>query len=211
MDTIINRESDMFHKANSFYRLMSERRTVRHFTSKDIPLHIIQECVKTAGTAPSGANKQPWFFAIIKSQEMKTKIRIAAEKEEYDFYHKRNNEKWLDDLKPFRTNWKKPHLEEASTLIVIFSKNFEDTTNQNRCYYSKESVGIATGMLITALHQLGISTLTHTPNPMSFLNELLNRPKNEKPYLILATGYKNDKFDLPDIKRKNIEEISAVF
>ena len=156
-------------KANNFYEMMSKRRTIRRFNSKDVPIEVVKECVRAGATAPSGANKQPWYFAIVKSDEMKAKIRKEAEKEEYCFYHKRNNEEWLSDLKLLKTNWQKPHLEEASVLIIIFSKTFEDEGKTKKCYYPKESVGIATGMLITAFHRLGLSTLTHTPSPMSFL------------------------------------------
>ncbi len=201
----------LLSQANDFYRLMNRRRTIRNFTSQDVSLDVINECIRAAATAPSGAHKQPWHFAVIKSEEMKSKIRQLAEVEEYDFYHNRNNKKWLDDLKPFKTNWEKPHLEEASALIIIFSKSFEDEEKTKRCYYSKESVGIATGILITALHRLGISSLTHTPNPMSFLNRVLSRPKNEKPFLILAIGYKNNSYALPELRRKELEEISTIY
>ena len=209
MRTELNKK--ILKDAQAFYLLMNKRRSVRHFRDKEVPLDVIQECIRAAGTAPSGANKQPWYFAVVKSKEMKKNIRIAAENEEYEFYHERNNKQWLDDLIPFKTNWEKAHLEEASALIVIFSKNFEDSNRQKRCYYPKESVGIATGILITSLHRLGISTLTHTPNPMGFLNNLLKRPKTEKPFLILAVGYQNDDYDLPLITRKTLEEISNIY
>ncbi len=201
---------DLKRSAQNFYNLMNERRTVRRFTDEEIPLEVIQHCIRAAGTAPSGANKQPWYFAIIRSSEMKKKIRIEAEKEEFDFYHRRQNKSWLEDLKHLKTNWEKPHLEEASALIVIFSKTIESETN-SKCYYSKESVGIATGILITALHRLGISSLTHTPSPMRFLNATLGRPKNERPFLILALGRKNPNYELPNIMRKKLEEISDVY
>ena len=211
MEEKLDTQEDILEKANDFYELMKKRRTIRKFTDKDVSLEVLKECIKTAATAPSGANKQPWYFAIIKSIEMKALIRKEAEKEEFDFYHKRKNQEWLDDLKPFKTTWEKPHLEEAGALIVIFSKAFENEDKTSKCYYPKESVGIATGILITALHRLGLSTLTHTPNPMSFLNTVLGRPKNEKPFLILAVGYKCLSFELPQIERKKMEEISGVY
>ena len=208
-DLIVN--ESLLVEAERFYEFMNKRRTIRKFKNKKIPIEIVQECVRAAATAPSGANKQPWFFAIIQSNELKAKIRKAAEKEEYCFYHKRSNKEWLDDLKVFKTSWQKPHLEEASVLIVIFSKTFQDESKSEKCYYSKESVGIATGLLITAFHRLGFSTLTHTPNPMGFLNSILKRPKNEKPFLILAVGYKDKNYELPDIERKKLAEISDIY
>ena len=211
MEQVLNIDASLLASANDFYELMNKRRTIRKFSSKNVPIEVVKECVRTAATAPSGANKQPWYFAIVQSERIKAKIREAAEKEEYCFYHKRNNKEWLDDLKPFKTNWQKPHLEEASVLIVIFSKTFENEDKTKRCYYPKESVGIATGMLITAFHRLGVATLTHTPNPMSFLNSILGRPKNEKPFLILAVGCKDENCELPAIKRKEFKEISDVF
>lgn len=202
---------ELISNANNFYELMNKRRTIREFNSKDIPIEVINDCVRAASTAPSGANKQPWFFAVVKSDEMKAVIRKEAEKEEFNFYHKRNNKEWLDDLKKFKTTWQKPHLEEAAALIVIFSKNFDDEAKTKKCYYPKESVGIATGILITAFHRLGISSLTHTPNPMSFLNKILKRPSNEKPFLILAVGYKSENCVLPDIKRKDLNQVSQIY
>ncbi len=197
--------------SNQFYDLMNKRRTIRRFTSQEVSLEVINQCIKTAGTAPSGANKQPWYFAVIKNSLIKKQIKDAAEKEEFEFYNGKNNDQWLKDLKCLDTNWQKPHLKEASALIVIFSKSHEDEKKSKKCYYSKESVGIATGILITALHQLGISTLTHTPNPMNFLNILLKRPSNEKPFLILAVGYRDYKYKLPDLKRKSLDEICKIY
>ena len=192
--------------AKKFFSLMNERRTIREFSEEDIDIELIYECIKTAGTAPSGANMQPWQFVVIRDKALKKKIRIAAEKEEYDFYHHRNNSKWLEDLKPLKTNWKKKHLEDAPVLIAIFSKNFNDIGKSEKCYYAKESVGIATGILITALHRLGLATLTHTPSPMNFLNEILCRPKNEKPFLILVVGHEKENSTLPNIRRKNLKD-----
>lgn len=199
-------------KAHEFYSLMNTRRTVRDFCDHDIDDELLLECIKTAGTAPSGANRQPWFFAVVKDQKIKREIRLAAEKEEFDFYTKRADTRFLDDLKPFSVSWDKPHLEEASALIVIFSKSYElDEGEKKRCYYPSESVGIATGILITALHRLGFATLTHTPNPMKFLTQILDRPKGEKPYLILVVGKRASDYKAPDIERKNIGQISRIY
>ncbi len=199
--------------AKKFYIKLKSRRTVRHFTYDKINKKDLELCIKAAGTAPSGANKQPWFFAVVTDSKLKTKIRIAAEKEERSFYEKRASSEFLKDLSPFKTDWKKSHLEEAAALIIIFSKSKNQISSEGfeRTYYSRESTGIATGLLITALHQIGISTLTHTPNPMSFLNEILGRPKWEKPFLILAAGYRDKTKDLPNIKRKPFNEISAFY
>lgn len=207
-----NNDGERKLAAQKFYELMNERRTIRHFDEREVPLEIILDCVKTAGTAPSGANKQPWFFAVVKDVELKKKIRAAAEKEEFDFYNKRADEKFLSDLAPFKTNWQKPHLEEASALIVIFSKSYEvKNGDKDRSYYPTESVGIATGILITALHRLGLATLTHTPNPMRFLTQILGRPKGERPFLILAVGHKRRDCVIPKISRKELSDIAKVY
>ena len=191
---------------------MSTRRSVREFSNKKIDTDILLECIKAAGTAPSGANKQPWFFSIVENEFLKKKIRIAAEEEEFQFYKNRADDEFLGDLKQFNLDWQKPHLEDASALIVIFSKTSQITDEKKeRCYYPKESVGIATGILITALHNLGIHQLTHTPNPMSFLNMLLERPKEEKPFLILAVGYKSQSFNPIETVKKQISEIAQVY
>lgn len=199
-------------ESKAFYEFMNKRRSIREYAYEEISDEILLECVKTAGTAPSGANRQPWFFAIVKNPEIKRKIREAAEQEEFEFYNRRADDTFLDDLSPFKTDWRKSHLEKASALIVIFTKNYDMVNGEKlRCYYPRESVGIATGMLITAFHKLGYGTLTHTPNPMSFLTKILDRPPGEKPYLILAVGKKAEKQNLPDITRKSISDISKIY
>jgi len=212
MEIVTNQHIDKnLVKSQSFYELMSSRRSIRKYSSEEISDEVLLECVKAAGTAPSGANRQPWFFAIVKSPELKKKIRMAAEKEEIDFY-KKADDTFLDDLTPFNVNWQKPHLEEASALIVIFTKSYDMVDGEKlRCYYPKESVGIATGMLITALHQLGYGTLTHTPNPMKFLTKILEIPAGEKPFLILAVGKKAPNENLPNIKRKPTQDITKIY
>lgn len=199
-------------EAEAFRALMSQRRSVRRFTEQSIPPEVLRSCIMTAATAPSGANGQPWFFAVVTDPTIKAAIRQAAEVEERKFYEERASEEFLSDLAPLETNWSKPHLEEAAALIVIFYRAFERKDGKRkRTYYPKESVGIATGFLITALHRLGIATLTHTPNPMSFLNQVLERPSNERPFLILATGYPSPDFVPPDITRKDWDDVAKIY
>ena len=197
---------EMKDRAKSFYADLKRRRTVRDFSTRSVPREVI-----AAGTAPNGANKQPWHFAVVESADIKKKLRAAAEDEEHEFYHRRAPQDWLDDLEQFATNEHKPFLEEAPYLIGIFSESYalDDSGNKEKNYYVKESVGIATGMLITALHNAGLATLTHTPSPMGFLNEVMNRPENEKPFLLLVVGYPAEGVEVPDIKKKSINEISS--
>jgi len=191
---------------------MKQRRSVRRFSSREVPIEVIRSCVLTAATAPSGANKQPWFFAVVTDPALKAKIRAAAEEEEKSFYAERASEQHLADLEPLGTDWQKPHLEEAAALIVIFYQAYEIANGDRRpVYYPKESVGIATGMLITALHRLGISTLTHTPNPMRFVASILERPANERPFLILAVGYSAEDYEPPKLSRKSFDEVAQVY
>lgn len=202
---------EMKERAESFRANMQRRRTVREFSDRTVPREIIENCLLAAGTAPNGANKQPWHFVAVSSPELKKEIRIGAEEEEHDFYNNRAPEDWLEDLIPFGTDEHKPFLETAPYLIAIFSQSFglDDEGNKVKHYYVKESVGIATGMLITALHNAGLATLTHTPSPMGFLNKILDRPNNEKPFLLLVVGYPAEGVEVPDITKKTIEEIST--
>jgi nitroreductase len=204
-------ENEMITNSNNFYIEMKERRTIRDFSDKPVPKEVIKNCIKTAGTAPSGANMQPWHFVVVSDPQIKKEIRIAAEKEEYDFYHNRAPEEWLNALAPFGTDEHKPFLETAPYLIVIFEQKYGVTENGQKVkhYFTAESVGIATGMLITALHRVGLATLTHTPSPMRFLNEILKRPENEKPFLLLVVGFPADKAQVPKIKRKTLNEITT--
>lgn len=198
-------------KAREFYSLMDRRRSVREFSDKPVPREVIENLILTASTAPSGAHKQPWTFCVVSDPELKKQIRQAAEKEEYDSYHGRMTPEWLEDLAPLGTDWQKPFLETAPWLIVIFKKIFdykEDGSKRNN-YYVSESVGIASGFLIAAIHQAGLVTLTHTPSPMNFLTKLLDRPNNERPYLLLPVGYAADEVKVPDLKRKPLNEISS--
>ncbi len=202
----------MISKAENFLSSIKSRRTVREFSKKEVPLEVIKNCILAASSAPSGANKQPWHFVIVKNSKIKKKIRTEAEKEEREFYSNRATEEWLKDLEQFGTNPSKPFLEEAPYLIAIFEEkySFDKEGKKHKNYYVKESVGIATGILITALHQCGLATLTHTPSPMDFLNEILKRPKNEKPFLLLVVGYPKAGTKVPNIKKKKFEEIVSV-
>lgn len=198
--------------AASFYNEIKERRTVREFSSEDIPIEVIENAIKAAGTAPNGANKQPWHFAVVRSAAIKAKIREAAEEEEKAFYGGRANQEWLDDLKIFGTNPEKPFLEKAPFLIVIFAKPYDiaDDGSRKQNYYVKESVGIATGFLIAALHKAGLATLTHTPSPMGFLTDILERPKHEKPFILLVVGKPAEDAMVPDITKKGFDEIATI-
>lgn len=191
---------------------MTSRRSYRSFTDQEIDPSIIEHCLSIAGHAPSGANKQPWHFCVVKDKRIKQKIRQEAEKHEWNFYHGKTPQSWLNDLRPLKTNYQKPYLEDAPALIVIFAKSYEYTDGQkSKSYYVKESVGIATGMLIMSLHLLGLASLTHTPSPMNFLSKVLKRPANEKPYMILAIGYPDPNYTPPNISKKELSEIMTIY
>ncbi len=202
-------EEERISISKKIFETMNARRTVRDFSNRSFSEEVLINCIRAAGTAPSGANRQPWKFIVIKDQNVKKKIREEAEKEEREFYENRAPEEWKEALEPFGTNAQKPFLETAPYLIAIFEEkySFDENGNKIKNYYTKESVGIATGMLINALHQCGIATLTHTPSPMNFLNKILNRPENEKPFLLLVTGFPSDNATVPDISRKDLNEI----
>lgn len=195
-------------RVEAFYNLMSKRRSVRTFSNEEVPLEIIEKIIETASTAPSGANKQPWTFCVVSNPELKTKIREAAEKEEYENYHGRMSDRWLKDLEPFGTDWKKPFLEIAPYLIIVFKRAYEmeDGKKVNN-YYVNESVGLASGMLIAAIHNAGLVALTHTPSPMNFLTKLLERPENERPILLIPVGFPAEGTEVPDISRKELKKV----
>jgi iodotyrosine deiodinase len=197
--------------AVDFFELLHRRRTVRDYSERDVPIKLIERAIATAGTAPSGANMQPWRFVVVKDAEVKRKIREAAEREEYENYHGRMSEKWLRRLAVLGTDEHKAFLEIAPYLIVVFriTTVIEDGEIEPT-YYSQESVGIAVGMLLAALHTIGLATLTHTPSPMKFLQEILGRPKNEVPFVLIPVGYAADNAMVPDIKRKSLDEIMEV-
>ena len=204
-------QGEMQESASNFYNMVRSRRTVRDFSNKPVPKEIIENCLRAAGTAPSGANHQPWHFVVISDPELKHKIREGAEEEEREFYESRAPQDWLDALAPLGTDANKPFLEIAPYLIVIFGEKFSFDAEGNKLknYYVSESVGIATGILITALHNAGLASLTHTPAPMKFLSELVGRPATEKPYMILVTGYPAENAEVPAITRKSLEEIAS--
>lgn len=209
LDYIKPSEATLIQSADDFYQKMKSRRSVRHFSDKEVPEEVINNIIMTAASAPSGAHKQPWTFCVIKDPALKAKIRVAAEKEEYENYHGRMSEEWLKDLEKFETDWKKEFLTTAPCLMVIFKKAYdlEDDGSKSKNYYVSESVGIAAGFLIAAIHMAGLVTLTHTPSPMNFLKEILGRPDNEKPFLLLPVGYPADEVLVPDISRKKINEV----
>ena len=198
----------MKEKSKVFLQLMRSRRTIRDFSRRKFPIEIIHNVIKTAATAPSGANKQPWKFVIVEDLEIKKQIRIAAEKEEKEFYAHRATKEWLEDLNQFGTDWQKPFLETAPYLIVVF-KQIADTGHKEprKNYYVNESVGIAAGFLLAAIHNAGLVSLTHTPSPMKFLQEILNRPKNERAYLLIPVGYPAENAEVPNISKKPFKEI----
>ena len=205
-------ESKMRSRSESFLNEIVTRRTIREFSDRIVPIDIINNCIKTAASAPSGANKQPWQFVVVRDSGIKTKIREAAEKEEKEFYGHRATKEWLEDLNQFGTDWHKPFLDIAPYLIVVFRKiyDLEDDGTQRKNYYVNESVGIASGFLLAALHHAGLITLTHTPSPMNFLGEILNRPKNEKAFLLIPVGYPAKDAEVPDISKKPFNEISKI-
>lgn len=205
-------ESKMRSRSESFLNEIITRRTVREFSDRIVPIDIINNCIKTAASAPSGANKQPWQFVVVRDSGIKTKIREAAEKEEKEFYGHRATKEWLEDLNQFGTDWHKPFLDIAPYLIVVFRKiyDLENDGTQRKNYYVNESVGIASGFLLAALHHAGLITLTHTPSPMNFLGEILNRPKNEKAFLLIPVGYPAKDAEVPDISKKPFGEISTI-
>lgn len=203
--------AEMKRRAAEFYADMKRRRTVRHFSSRPVPREIIENCLRAAGTAPNGANMQPWHFVVVTDPAVKKQIREAAEAEEREFYQNRATEEWLEALAPLGTDANKPFLETAPYLIVVFAQSYGlgEDGRKIKHYYVQESVGIATGMLITAVHQAGLASLTHTPSPMRFLNEMLDRPAHERPFLILVVGYPADDARVPVISKKSLDEIAT--
>ncbi|MEZ5872580.1 MAG: nitroreductase family protein [Nitratireductor sp.] len=202
-DLVALSEEEALARAAAFLTYMRKRHTVREFATTDIPLKLVEDCIATAGTAPSGANHQPWHFVAIRDAATKAAIRKAAEEEEVAFYDGGAGDEWLKALAPIGTGPDKPHLEDAPWLIVVFAQRYGEFADGTRYknYYVPESVGIATGFLIAALHNAGLSALTHTPNPMKFLNELLKRPASEKPVMIIATGHAATNATVPAVAR----------
>ncbi|GAB5490742.1 MAG: nitroreductase family protein [Phototrophicaceae bacterium] len=204
---------DQLQRSETFLAQMKTRRTVRDYSSQAVPFDLIQNAIETAGRAPSGANQQPWTFVVVSNPDLKLKIRLAAETEEKESYERRMSDEWLKALAPLGTDWRKPHLENAPYLIVIFKQayTFDDEGNKVKHYYVDESVGIATGLLIASLHLAGLATLTHTPSPMKFLGNLLERPENERATMILTVGYPAEDAQVPDITKKSLDDIMIHF
>lgn len=206
-------EGEMLKKSEAYFNKMSNRRSIRHFSTEPFSIEIIENIIKTAGMAPSGANKRPWTFCVVKSSEIKKKIREAAEIEERKSYEERMSQEWLQDLKHLGTNANKPFLEEAPYLIVVFKQIFEYdlTGGKHQNYYVNESVGLACGFLISAIHNAGLVTVTHTPSPMRFLEKILERPDNERAYLLLPVGFPAKNAFVPAIEKKKVQEILKVY
>jgi iodotyrosine deiodinase len=204
-------DAEMLLRSSNFYTWMNERRTCRDFSDKPVAKEIIDNIILTASTAPSGANKQPWTFCVVSSPEIKKQLRIEAEKEEQESYSGRMPEEWLKDLAPIGTDWQKPFLETAPYLIIIFKRSYEVEAGAHKHpnYYVTESCGIACGFLLAAIHHAGLIALTHTPSPMNFLSKILNRPENEKPFLLIPVGYAADECWVPDLKRKQLHEVAV--
>lgn len=204
---------EMLRRATAFYKWLDSRRTVREFSSEPFPIEVIHQIIRAASTAPSGAHKQPWHFCVVSDPSTKKQIREAAEKEERENYERRMSEEWLEDLKPIGTDANKPFLEEAPYLIVVMKKAYglNDAGEKQTHYYVNESVGLASGMLLSAIHHAGLVAVTHTPSPMMFLKRILGRPKNEQPYLLIPVGKPKEDTTVPDLKRKGLNEIASFY
>lgn len=204
---------EMIAVARRIHDEMDARRTVRDFSDRDVPREVIEWCIRAASTAPSGAHRQPWHFAVISDPDLKSRIRQAAEEEEREFYRNRAPDSWLEALRPLGTDEHKPFLETAPWLIAIFARAFDvdEDGNRSKNYYVQESVGLASGLLINALHRCGLSTLTHTPSPMRFLNEILGRPSNERPFILLVVGLAAEDVRVPDLTRRPLDEVASFF
>lgn len=203
---------EMIRRSNEHYEWMNQRRTVRDFSDREVPKEVIDKIILAASTAPSGANKQPWTFCGVSDKAMKTKIREAAEKEEFENYNGRMSDGWLDDLRHLGTDQNKPFLEIAPWLIIVLKRPYELVDGEKKQnYYVNESVGLAAGLLLAAIHQAGLVALTHTPSPMNFLTKVLNRPENERPFLLIPVGYPADSAQVPDIQRKPLDEVAVYY
>ncbi|MCF6352640.1 MAG: nitroreductase family protein [Cyclobacteriaceae bacterium] len=205
--------NEMIERSSTYFHWLDTRRTVRDYADKPVPKEVIENIIKSASTAPSGAHKQPWVFCVVSSPALKKKIRIAAEEEEKESYAKRMSDEWLEDLEHLGTNWEKPFLEVAPYLIIVFKKAYGLDENENKStnYYVNESVGLASGFLLTAIHNAGLVGLTHTPSPMAFLTKILNRPANERPFLLIPVGYPAKKTYVPQLTRKPLDEVSVFY
>jgi len=208
-------EQEMRRRAREFFERMDRRRSVRNFSDRPVPVEVLEHAIRTAGTAPSGAHKQPWHFVLVGDSKIKREIRTAAETEERESYEHRMPKAWLEDLEPLGTDWHKPFLTTCPWLIVVFSQSFGLVQGQpgakKKHYYVQESVGISVGMMLAALHVAGLVTLTHTPSPMGFLQQILGRPDNERAYMLIAVGYPERGCEVPDLTRKSLEDILTTY
>ena len=206
-------EAEMLERARAHYEMMDRRRTIREFSDRPVPRSLMEDLIRTASTAPSGAHKQPWTFCLIKDPAIRKEMRIAAEKEEYDSYNGRMSDEWLEALQPFGTDWNKPFIEKAPWIVVIFKKSYDITEDggKSKNYYVNESVGIAAGFFLAAAHNAGLATLTHTPSPMNFLGKVLNRPENERAFLLVPVGYPEEGTQVPNIERKSLDDVMVYY
>ena len=205
-------QEEMASAAAGYYQFMNKRRSLREFSDKPVPKEVIENILLTASSAPSGAHKQPWTFCVVSDPVIKKEIRKAAEEEEYENYHGRMSDDWLKDLEKFETDWHKEFLEMAPYLIVVFKKTYDVSEgDKSKNYYVNESVGLACGFLLTAIHNAGLVALTHTPSPLGFLHKILERPENEKPYLLIPVGYAADDAKVPDLRRKDLSEMAVFY
>ncbi len=206
-------EEESLQRSKAFYELMDKRRSIRHFSDKPVPKEVIENIIRTASSAPSGAHKQPWTFCAVSNPDIKKQMREAAEKEEYENYHGRMSDEWLEDLSPFNTDWNKPFIETVPWVIVVFKKSYDLDAdgNKSKNYYVNESVGLAAGFLLAAIHNAGLCSLTHTPSPMNFLIKVLNRPVNEKPFLLIPVGYPAEDCQVPELERKGLKDMSVFY
>ena len=206
-------EAEMNFRSNNFYSWMDQRRSCREFSSKPVNKKVIENIILTASTAPSGAHKQPWTFCVVSNTELKKEIRIEAEKEEFESYNGRMPEEWKKDLLPLQTDWKKEFIETAPYLIIVFKKSYDFDPNGDKTntYYANESCGLACGFLLAAIHNAGLVALTHTPSPMNFLSKILDRPANEKAFLLIPVGYPADECWVPDLKRKELKDVAIFY
>ncbi len=204
-------DEEMLARAEAFYRDLDRRRSVRDFTARPVPRRLVELAIRTASTAPSGAHKQPWTFVAVGDAEVKRRIREAAEEEERAFYAERATAEWLDALAPIGTDWRKPFLETVPWVVVLFAQStgVDEAGEKQKHYYVQESCGIAAGFFIAALHRMGLATLTHTPSPMRFLNEILGRPGNERPYILFPVGFPAADAEVPDLERKPLGEVAV--
>jgi len=205
--------SDMISRSNEFYEFMNKRRSVRHFAKRKVSREVIDNIIKAASTAPSGANKQPWTFCVVSNDKLKAKVRKLAETEEKESYSRRMSDEWLEDLIPIGTNWEKEFIDTAPYIIVVMKKvyDFDQDKTKHSNYYVNESVGLASGLLIAAIHNAGLCTVTHTPSPMNFLTKALDRPENERAFLLMPIGYPSDNTMVPDLKRKQLAEVVVYY